>query len=444
MSFSICGDEDMNRTKFFVYSMSDAPMKLIVIILSCLFLSNQVFAGGYRVALQGQKALGMGHTGVAVTESSEVVFFNPAGMSFLSSSTDMTAGMTFIDGITKFQNTTSHVSAETDNPIGTPFYLYYAKRHDQTTSYGLGVYTPYGNTVEWKKDWPGSHLVNNIKLKTFYIQPTVSFKINESLSFGFGPTYVVGNIEFNRNLSTSLVDENNQRANVTIEATGISSLGFNLGGMIKPIKKITFGVNYRSKVELKAAGEEADFENIPTSMQTGYADTTFDATLVLPAELTIGLTYQLSKATLFAFDVNRTFWSAYKNLNVEFKNAAGMSLNPRNYSDVNIYRVGVQHAVGAGLILRGGAYYDESPISEGYFTPETARNDGLGLTAGLSYQLTPRLTIDASFLYLMFEEFNGDFRYIDEDSNSGTPYIAFGGEYKSSVISGGLGLQYNY
>ncbi len=36
------------------------------------------YAGGYRVGVQGQRALAMGHTGVAVVNSAELGFFNPA------------------------------------------------------------------------------------------------------------------------------------------------------------------------------------------------------------------------------------------------------------------------------------------------------------------------------------------------------------------------------
>jgi len=247
-------------------------LKIKILLIVCLYLSTHAFAGGYRVSTQGQKALGMGHTGVAITESSEVVFFNPAGMSFLASDTDISVGITGIDSLTKYQNAESNVIAETDNPLGTPFNVYYAKKYDATTSYGLGIYTPYGNTVEWPTDWPGSHLVNNISLKTFYIQPTVSYKISDKFSFGFGPTYVIGEVKFNRNLSTSLADENGNRANVTIEAAGLSSLGFNAGFLLKPTKQFAIGVSYRSEVAMKARGEDADFENVPVSAQGRFPD----------------------------------------------------------------------------------------------------------------------------------------------------------------------------
>ena len=49
-------------------------MKKSILIITSLCISSHAMAGGYRVSTQGQQALGMGHTGVAVTESSETVF----------------------------------------------------------------------------------------------------------------------------------------------------------------------------------------------------------------------------------------------------------------------------------------------------------------------------------------------------------------------------------
>lgn len=409
-------------------------------MITCICMSSNAFAGGYRVALQGENATGMGHTGVAVTESAEVVFFNPAGMSNLEHDTNIATGVSLIDSKIKYQNTSSNVAAETDNPIGTPFYLYASKKLNPKLSYGLGVYTPFGNTVEWERDWAGSHLLNNISLRTVYIQPTVAYQLNDKISFGVGPYLVNGSVEMNQNLSTSLVDSDGNRSNVTIKASNINAWGYNVGVLMKPVNAVSVGLSYRSRVDLDAKDEPATFSNIPVSLQSNYPDSTFDASLVLPAELTVGVAIKLGDKTVLALDVNRTFWSAYKSLEVTFHNDVGVKSSPRNYKDVNIYRAGIQHKAHHALTIRAGAYYDNSPISEGYYTPESPRNNSVGLTTGASYQVSKRVTLDFSFLYLMFEEFGGAYDHYDQ---SGTT-TSFGGDYLSTVTSAGFGLNYKY
>ena len=420
-------------------------MKTKILIIASICISTNVLAGGYRVALQGQNATGMGHTGVAMTDSAEVVFFNPAGMSSLKKNSSLSAGVTLIDSTIKYQNAPTNTSAETDNPVGTPLYLYYAKKFNSQMSLGLGIYTPFGNTVNWEKDWQGSHLVNDISLKTVYVQPTISYKVNDKISLGAGPIYANGSVEFNRDLGTALADENGDPSNVTIKANNISSYGFSLGLLAKPMNELTVGLNYRSRIDLEARGANADFSNVKSGLQAKFSDTTFDSDLVLPAELTLGIAYHLMPKTLLAIDINRTLWSQYKSLNVTFDNGTTPpSLGPRNYKDVNVYRVGIQHKVNSFITVRGGAYYDDSPVQAGYYTPETPRNDSIGFTAGGSLKVSNSLDVSVSFLYLLFKEFNGSYDYVGHDNDPATLDSSFGGDYLSSVTSVGLGFNYKY
>jgi long-chain fatty acid transport protein len=410
-------------------------MKNKILILAGLCMASTAYAGGYRVAIQGQKALGMGHTGVAMSESSEVVFFNPAGLPFLSNDTEMTAGLTLLEGETRYQNTATGASAKTDNRTGTPLNIYYASKQDGQLSTGIGVYTPYGNNIEWPTDWAGSHLVNNIDLKAVYIQPTISYRFSDNSSFGFGPVLVSGEVSFNRNLSSSLANATG-RSNVTLKASSVNAWGYNLGYMVKPTDQLTVGMSYRSQVDMEAQGGNAIFQNIPASFSGTFTNQAFNADLVLPAELTIGISYQLSPDTVLAFDINRTDWSEYKSLDIDFANPATPdSINPRNYKDSSIYRIGVQHRLNDSLTLRGGMYFDETPIPDGRFTPETARNDALSFTGGASYKMSANLELDFSLLIVTFDEFNGAYTPPDPSQN-------FSGQYKSSAHSVGFGINY--
>ncbi len=414
-------------------------MKTTIMVMLGLAVAGSVHAGGYRVALQGQKALAMGHTGVAMSESSEVVFFNPGAMTQLESDKDFTGGLTLLTGETLYQNEATLVEEETDNPLGTPLNGYYTQKMSDEMSWGLGVYTPYGNKVEWPTDWAGSHLVNFIELKAIYIQPTIGYQINESTSVGFGPNLVLGSVEFNRNLSTSLTDEDGDRSNVTIEATNVTAWGFNLGILHKLSDKTSLGFSYRSEVIVEARDEDADFEDVPMALQTTFADGKFDADLPLPAELTIGIAYKYSDKMTLAFDINRTFWDVYDELVIEFDNGI-TSVNPRNYEDANILRFGLQYRYNDKWTLRGGIYFDESPVPDGYFAPETPRNDSIGYTAGASYRYSKNLEMDFSLLILTFDDEENSYDHYEEGGFT----IPFGGTYDSAANSIGFGLSYKY
>ncbi|GAB5401756.1 MAG: outer membrane protein transport protein [Aureisphaera sp.] len=414
-------------------------MKKLVFLAVCMLASAMVYAGGYRVSLQGNKSLSMGHTGVALIDSSELVFFNPAGLVHLENRLNISAGGFGVFSNVVYQNETTGAFAETDSPVGTPFYLYGSYQVNDWLAFGLGVYTPYGSRVEYEDDWAGSHLVNNIELAAIFVQPTVSFKINDVLSVGGGPIYVTGSVNFNRNLSRTLTDLEGNRSEVTIDASGVNSWGWTAGVMVRASENITIGANYRSEIILEADEADADFENIPNSPLTPFADTAASASLPLPAEMTVGISYKFCDKWTAAFDFNRAFWDVYESLDIDFADEGiPDSFNARNYKNASTVRFGLQYDATKMFTLRAGYYFDESPVQDGFFAPETPRNDSNGYTAGLTVNLSDRFQIDASFLYLHFKEVDASYDAYTENGIA----APFGGKYKSNAFIPGFGLTY--
>ncbi|MCF4100141.1 outer membrane protein transport protein [Gillisia sp. M10.2A] len=414
-------------------------MKKLLLLMVFTLATVVTYAGGYRVSLQGQRALAMGHTGVAVVNSAELGFFNPAGLVYLENRLNVSAGVSGVFSDVIYQNDEFGNSYRTDNPVGTPLYLYASYKVNDWLALGLSVYTPYGSAVKWEDDWSGSHLVNNIDLAAIYVQPLVSVKLSKYLSVGGGPIFVTGSVNFNRNLNRTLSDIDGNRSNVTVDASGVTNWGWSASALFSPTEDLRVGFNYRSEIILDAEGGEADFQNIPNSPLTPFADTKFNASLPMPAELTVGLSYRFLDKWLFAFDYNQTFWSVYESLDLDFADPnIPDSTNPRNYKDSSIYRFGLQYEATSRFTLRAGYYFDESPVQEGYFAPETPRNDSNNFTGGLSFNITDNLAIDAAFLYSRFEEVDASYDYYQENGQA----VPFEGTYKSSAFVPGLGLTY--
>lgn len=419
------------------------------ILLFLMFSTTVVFAGGYRVALQGQRALAMGHTGVAYVNTAELAFFNPAGLVYLERQLNVSAGVNGVFSDVVWQNDVFGQSSQTDSPMGTPFYVYASYAVNDWLSVGLAAYTPYGSSVEWPTDWEGSHLVNNIDLKAIFIQPMASIKISDKFSVGGGPIFVTGSVNFNRNANRTLTDLDGNRSNVTIDDSGVTNWGWSLGTMFSFNDHFRIGAHYRSEIILDSKDGTATYANfpndtgqpldvngdgipdVPSNGQTG-----FEASLPLPAEMTVGLSYNCEKWT-FNFDYTRTFWDVYDNLDIKFDNGLE-SLNPRNYKNSSQYKFGFQYVANDMIALRAGYYFDQSPVREGYFAPETPRNDANGFTGGLSFNVSDKFAIDASFLYLRFKEVDASYDYYRENGQN-TP---FGGTYKSSAFVPGLGITY--
>lgn len=425
-------------------------MKKVLSVFTLLLLSAVVYAGGYRVSLQGNRALAMGHTGVSFVDSAELAFFNPAGLVHLENKLNISAGGFAVFSEVSFQNEILGTSAQTDSPVGTPIYLYASYRLSEEFALGLAIYTPYGSRVDYPTDWVGSHLVNSIELQSIYVQPLFSWEVVEGrFSIGGGPILAIGSVNFNRNLNRSLSDIEGNRSNVTVDASGITEFGWSVGAMlnIDNNNKWILGFNYRSNINVSVEPGDGvgTFSNLPDSplspIQNGDFD--FTSTLPLPAEWTVGISYRPNEKWLFAFEYNYAEWSEFEALDLTFLNPDGSvaleSLNPRNYEDSSILRFGVQYSPAKKWDLRAGYYWDESPVQSGFFAPETPRNDSNGFTTGVSYSINDRLAIDASFLYLNFAEIDESFDFFLEADGTPAP---FGGTYKSNAIVAGLGVSY--
>ena len=138
-------------------------MKKLLFLTVFVLATSAIYAGGYRVSLQGQRALAMGHTGVAVVNSAELGFFNPSGIVYLENRLNVSAGVSGVFSDVVWQNDEFGQSAKTDSPVGTPFYLYATYKVNDWLAVGLSAYTPYGSSVEWGDDWA------NLKNSTFKI-----------------------------------------------------------------------------------------------------------------------------------------------------------------------------------------------------------------------------------------------------------------------------------
>jgi long-chain fatty acid transport protein len=375
--------------------------KIIIPFLINVFLTFQIFAGGFQVNLQGQKQTGMGHAGIGLALDNAALVFNPGALIFVDSLGSFSAGASFIIPRTVFLDPNSTYVAQTINHTGTPLSVYanFKIKKNSPLTFGFGLYNPFGSRVQWEDDWKGQFLLREISLKTFFYQPTLSYKISEKLGVGFG--YVFANGDFSLRKGVPIQDSlgNYGEATLAGKATG---KGFNAGVYYKHDDIFSLGVNYRSAVKVKVENGTADFSSAQTVSQY-FQDSTFNTQLNLPFMASIGLGYHLNNKVKIALDINYVGWKSYDSLNIDFaKNSDKLAdvASPRLYKNTFIFRTGLQYQISEIFCIRAGAYYDQSPVKNGYLTPETPDSDKIGVSTGFSIAFKKWLYIDASLLYV--------------------------------------------
>lgn len=429
-------------------------MKKFFLSLSVIFLFISVLAEGYQVNVLSTKQTGMGHAGTGMKLGAESMHFNPAGLVYLRKHVDMSLGVAGVFSNAKYEQ--GNYSAKTDNPVGTPVYGYVGYRIYDNLAAGISLTTPYGNSLKWPKAWKGAHLIQDISLKSYVLQPTISYKILDNLSIGVGLQLALGKVTLSRALLPvgSLVPllgpdyEDIVPVSATLDGKAKVKVGYNIGVMYDVCDKVTLGLSYRSRIRMKVKEGTAELDYASEKIKTMLDATgqippldkgTFHAQLPLPSNTTLGVSYRPADRWEVALDLQFVGWQAYDSLNVVF-NEKILQIEDikaeKDYKNTMIYRVGAQYMATERFDVRMGIYYDQSPIRKHNYNPETPGMGKLGFSTGLSFEPYQNLQIDFAFLYI--QGISRDGSYPDKYSPDGK----FSGHYKSNAYTASIGLAY--
>lgn len=414
----------------------------LLAVLGCALLSGAANAGGFQVNLQGQKQIGMGHTGTGLAMDEASIFFNPGAMSHLREN-GFQLGVSGIMARTAYANPETGYTTETEHHIITPFQAYgvFGAKEGKLKA-GLGVYTPFGSTVEYPDGWAGQFVLNEISLRAIYIQPTISYAITDKIGIGAGFVYALGSVNLQKSIPVQGKDGQYGLAELDGNGNGI---GYNAGIYFKPSDKFSLGVSYRSEVKMKVDDGDADFTTVSSQpVSSKFPDTKFKAELPLPGTLSIGLGFMPTEKLTIAADANFVQWSSYENLQFDYDaeiNGSKSTISPRNYENSYAIRLGGQYATTDALTLRAGAYFDKTPVQAGYLSAETPDSDRIGLSAGLSYKFSDNFNLDLSFLYINGKERT---QTAEDISSAGTQADVIAGKFKTQVYIPGIGISYKF
>lgn len=369
--------------------------KLMIWVLACI-LGNSVFAEGYQVNVLSAKQTGMGHVGTGMKLGAESMHFNPAGLVWLNNHMDISVGVSAVAAKAKY--THDGYSAKTDNPLSTPLYAYAGYRIYDNLAAGISLTTPYGNGLKWPKNWAGVNLIQDISLRSYVLQPTLSYKITDKLSVGVGLMLAIGNVNLSRALMSTadfqmigniieqlplpeeqkkyfvetIRDNKFPPAAATLDGKAGVRAGFNIGVLYDISDKVSVGISYRSKIKMRVKEGDAslDYANravedlmgtlgklAPMFAVPKYDQGSFRAELPLPSNTTIGVSYRPTNRWELALDLQYVGWNAYDSLNVYF-NEPELGISPikakKDYKNTIIARIGAEYKATDRRDVRAG------------------------------------------------------------------------------------------
>jgi long-chain fatty acid transport protein len=408
--------------------------KIFLIALVVLSTNRQSTAGGFQINTQGIKAMTLGGSLASYAADASTVFYNPGGMGFLKKN-GITIGGVYLMPQSAYLSPLSGKQVDMKSQTFLPAHFYAAYKINEQFSAGVSFNSPFGLGTEWDNNWEGRYISQKAKLNTYFIQPTGSVNLSENFGVGAGFVYALGNAELTKAIPVASDKTSFGTSNLKGDGHGI---GFNIGVYIKSEDKITFAVSYRSKIKIELNNGKASFSDIPSSLASTFpASTTFTTSVKLPSAISLGLSYAITDDIRLHFELDYTGWNVYDSLVFTFPyqyadlNAA--SHYARNYKNTVAIRLGTNWNVTEKISLRGGVAYDQSPVKDGYVTPDLPDANKVSFAAGISFKLGDKFNIDAGYEFETLKE--------RQDVNTETN---LSGSYKTFIHAAGLGINYNF
>lgn len=377
-------------------------LRLIPALLMTAFAGSAAAAG---FALQNQNGSGNGNAfaGAAATaEDAGTIFFNPAGMTYLPEGHSLSVAGTVLSRSIDFNN-----GGTTAMPTG--FALgsnggdggglslipaaYYACSISPRLRIGVGLSPTFGNKTEYDESFIGRFSGYFAELKQINLNPSIAYKLNDTVSLGFGLNYAHNEVEFRQMAPVAAAT---QRI-ATLEGDD-TAWGYNLGAMFQFTSDTRLGLAYRSRIKFQLEGTQ--------NVQGVIVNRPIKAELETPDSLSLALHHRLNERWDLLADVTWTQWSSIKTVTAkDAATGATAATLVYNFRDTHRVGLGANYRMNDAWKLRFGIAYDKTPVpGDVDRTMTLPDSDRTWLSLGARYTLSPQSSLDLGYSHIFFKD----------------------------------------
>jgi long-chain fatty acid transport protein len=364
------------------------------------------FAAGF--ALMEQNGSGMGNAfagSAAVAEDASTIFFNPAGLTLLPGP-QVVGAVHGINLDAEFSGTGAITPPAV--PVGTGTggnlgdfiavpNLYFGMPVGERFAFGIGVNVPFGLITEYDEDWVGRFLGIKSELKTYNVNPSIAFKVNDVISLGAGVNWQKADAELTNAVLLPGPSEGVSR----LEADD-DTWGWNIGALFQLSEDMRVGVSYRSVLDYTLEGTATVTSNVTGTTVLSFpakAEATFPDMAILSVVQRFGEKWELLG------DLSYTRWSEIDTVTVVNKNS-GATADTLVFDFDDAWRVafGVNYHSSERWTIKGGVAYDQSPVEDDTRTVRLPDEDRLWLALGVKYRFSKNSAMDLGYAHLFVDD----------------------------------------
>lgn len=424
-----------------IFKLSPVSLAALGVSVASAFSVSAVNAAGFQISEQSLSGLGRAFAGAGVAgDDLSDMFYNPAGM-FLVEGTQFQAGGTLLDisGVFTNEGSTQRlftgagfatvpgrgIDSDGGDVAAVP-HMYYSRDLSDNMKFGLSISAPFGLKTEYDSNWVGRYHALTSELKTVDINPSVAWKVNDSVSVGVGLSIQLAEATLSRAVFQGPTAPDGKS---TLNGDNIG-VGFNLGAMFSPGDRTRLGISYRSKIAQDVDGD-LTIEGTPR-------DATIPATasVDLPETIYLSVAHELNDNLSLFGSARWTKWSRFDELRIQF--AGGVlpdDVTPENWKNSTTLSIGLAYRLNDRVTLRAGYSSDETPVPGVEFrTPRIPDSDRDWLTLGATFTPKDNMTVDVGYAYLTSDagSLNNTINLVSSSPGAFTDTLR--GTYKDSSV----------
>jgi long-chain fatty acid transport protein len=368
-----------------------------VVAVTSLLAATSALASGWRIPEQSVDSTAKAGANIASAKRADAAYFNPANMSWMEDTWHTEMDLSYIH-LTSVEYDDSRTSlydheSETENFLIPSGFL--VSPDYNGVRFGLAIVAPYGLSKQWEEGY-GTAFAEEFSLTTIELNPTVSYAINDKISVAGGIRMLYADAAANADASYIGVPLGRVVEGDTIE------WGWNVAVDVRPTDKLNIAATYRSNIDM-------DFEeDIDLNLWGTLLHPTTTITIPCPAVLAFSVAYDVTDRLNVDFTWDRTFWSAYDELDFYFD--PQLDNNPyeaavaRDWNDSNAFRIGVTYILNDTIELMAGFGYDQNPIPEENLDFSVPDSDAWLYSIGMQYKVNEQMELGIAALYDYKEE----------------------------------------
>ena len=382
--------------------------KLLVVIFASA-LVHSVYSDGYRNPPPTAEGIGKSGANSVFVDDASAISYNPANLS-LQTDASFVASFTMARTENTYNPPIPVGPYESSGDWNVLPNLYYARPvGDNGLSFGLGITTPYGQGLAWEAtDFvnlvpPSSNdtVPYEASVMMIDINPTVAFKITESIRMGVGLDIYYSMLELKALQGFGAPPP----AEVEGEGTGYG-LGANAGLTWNTTENQRLALTFRSGFEVEYSG---DFKI------SGANAGDFETTLKYPNTVGIGYGIQLNEKIQIETLIEWLQWSVNDTQSLTAGPLGTLTIQ-NDWDDTFTVGFGGSWLATDSLVVRAGYAYLPSPIPDATLSPLLPDADRHALSAGLGYMLGNHL-FDIAYTYSIYDDRSSPSGTYEIDSN---------------------------